>query len=210
MQKGVEMAENNRSWFFQNLANFITVFGLIFSVWLIFLVIIDPQSILLITVLSALIGFSDFADGKIARHLKIKSLFGTALDRLRDKIFICTILIALFCNFCNRLNEPLYIISLTGALVVIAVFLECCIFGRWLYDLIKGFDVTAGQSGRIKMFIQFFIVIIWLVSLMIEKYANYFFLDNMIYPLDILLIVANYFSTKSLIGYFKRNSKIVK
>lgn len=196
-----------KGWLFKNIANFITVFGLIATILFLIVGINHPDKLWLVLILGILISLSDFFDGKIARLLDIRSPFGTAVDRLRDKIFVCSALILLFWQYWPN-NENFIITILTELLVVLVILLEFLINSTWLYGLIKGKDVTAGMNGKIKVTCEFFAIAIWLASLTIDKYCIVDTLSFLIYPIDILLLISFYFELKSFSYYYQKyNSK---
>ncbi|MFA5878180.1 MAG: CDP-alcohol phosphatidyltransferase family protein [Candidatus Staskawiczbacteria bacterium] len=198
------MIQTRESWLFKNLANIITVSGLFLTFGLIFLAATNPYRIWEIVTLVILIGLSDFLDGKVARYFKIQSAFGEAIDRFRDKIFICTVLLLLVWYLNRTEHRFFYLTPPTIILTGFVILLECGLMGRWLYDLLTGRSVKAGQNGRIKMFIQFFLVAIWLIVLALEKCLNCDLFSSAVYLIDTLLIVVIYYAIKSLIGYYQR------
>ena len=198
------MVNRLKKWLFQNIANAITVLGLILSVWLLVVGITFPECLWLITLLASLIGLSDFLDGKIARRLKINSSFGSIIDRLRDKIFICPTLIILLWYYRAETFKSLFAVTFTAALVIVIVFLECLLSFAWLFAIIKKLDIASNRYGRIKMFLQFIAIIIWLISLTVGKYAEFPVIKFSIYFINVLLVVTAYFAVKSLDGYYQR------
>lgn len=203
-----------KSLFFKNIANIITAIGLILCVWLVVVMISDPECLWLILILAGLIGLSDLLDGIVARYLKIKSDFGSALDRLRDKIFICPTLIILFCHYWRKTFQSLLLGTLSATLVIGVIFIESLLLFAWFLGLSKKLDVGANRYGQIKMFLQFIAVIIWLISLAIEKYCGLPVVKFSIYLIDVILAVTIYYGLKSLDGYYQRyyknNNQITK
>ena len=194
-----------KSWLFQNIANFITLFGLLATIWLSVIAINSPEQLWLILLLAMGIGLTDFVDGRIARFLKIKSEFGAALDRLRDKIFICPILIILAWCYGQKLAEQSILIStLTKALIILIVLIELILLTAWLIAIIRKLDISSSQWGRAKMLGEFIVVIFWLVSLAVEKYFGFPLFRFSIYLIDLILLVTTYLAIKSLEGYWKR------
>ncbi len=201
-----------KQWFFQNLANTITVFGLIGTFWLLVIVISSPGQLWLILILAVLIGLTDLIDGLVARRLKIKSNFGSALDRLRDKIFICPLLIILAWHYLESLNTlSIAVSTLTKALVVVIVLLESLLLTAWFIGVIKKLDVSSNQYGRIKMFCEFFVVIFWLISLTVKKYLDFSLIHFSIYLIDLIMVVTIYLAIRSLESYYQKyNNKDTK
>ncbi len=194
-----------KQWFFQNLANTVTVFGLIGTFWLLVIVVSNPGQLWLILILAVLIGLTDLIDGLVAKRLKIKSNFGSALDRLRDKIFICPLLIILAWHYLESLNTlSITVSTLTKALVVVIVLLESLLLITWFIGVIKKLDVSSNQYGRIKMFCEFFVVIFWLISLTVKKYFDFSLIHFSIYLIDLIMVVIVYLAIRSLEGYYQK------
>jgi CDP-diacylglycerol---glycerol-3-phosphate 3-phosphatidyltransferase len=79
-----------------NIPNILSLSRIGATVPIFFLILMnEPQSFLLATVLFTLAAATDFFDGYIARHLGSVSSIGGFLDLTADKIFVSTILIAL-------------------------------------------------------------------------------------------------------------------
>ena len=190
---------------FRNLANMITVAGLLMAIWLLLLALACPEKLWLILVLAFLIGLTDFFDGITAKRLNIKSNLGSALDRLRDKAFICPTLIILAWRYWPENNGlSTILITFTESLVVLMVLIEIFLLVYWVFGLVKKLDVSAGKHGRRKMFLQFLVVMVWLISLAIEKYCFVPTLNYSIWLIDLILMVAIGLGTKSLEGYYQR------
>ena len=194
-----------KRWFFQNLANTVTVLGLIGTFWLLVIAISSPGQLWLILILAVLIGLTDLIDGLIAKYLKIKSNFGSALDRLRDKIFICPLLIILVWHYPESLSTVSIVVSaLTKVLVVVIVLLESLLLTTWLIGVIKKLDVSSNQYGQTKMFFEFFVVIFWLISLTVKKYLDFSLIHFSIYLIDLIMVVTIYLAIRSLKGYYQK------
>jgi len=56
-----------REWFFQNLANIVTIFGFLATIWLLVIAINNPEELWLIMLLAGIVGLSDLIDGIIAK-----------------------------------------------------------------------------------------------------------------------------------------------
>lgn len=198
------MVSRLKKWLFQNIANAITVFGLILSVWLLVVGITFPENLWLITLLALLIGLTDFFDGKAARYFNINSFLGSCLDRLRDKIFVCPALIILLWYHRAETFKSLFAVTFTATLVIVIIFLECLLLFAWLFAITKKLDIAANQCSRIKMFLQFIVIMVWLISLTVGKYAEFPVIRFSIYFINVLLVVTVYFSVKSLDDYYQR------
>ena len=199
------MNKKVKEWIFKNLANAVTVFGLIGTFWLLVIIINSPEQLWLILILAGLVSLTDLIDGLIARRLKIKSNFGSALDRLRDKIFICPLLIILVWYYPESLGAAsIAVYTLTKALIIVIVLLESLLLITWLIGIIKKLDVSSNQYGRIKMFYEFLAVIFWLISLALKKYLDFSLIHFSIYLIDLIMIVTIYLAIRSLEGYYQK------
>jgi len=197
-------------WFFKNLANIITIYGLLFTTWILIIAISFPEKLWLILLLSILTGLTDFIDGIIARSLDIKSYFGSALDRLRDKIFICSLLTILTRWYWLSVQNFFILKTLILSLASLVVFIEICLLLSWLINILKNLSVESNPYGRRKMLLQFFVVIIWLCSLSGEKYFALQLMKFSIYPILLLLILAVYPGFKSLEKHYQTFKKAQK
>ncbi len=187
----------------KNAANIITISGIIGAVWLLIVAIAYPEELWLIMALSAFIGLTDFVDGLVARSLKVESSLGSALDRIRDKLFIPPVLVFLVWHYWPK-NHPVALATLTAALVVCSVAIEIILFAGWVFGLLTKKSVQSNQYGRTKMFLQFFIVMIWFISLLVEKYIGLQVTKVSLFFVDGLLAVTLYFAAKSVAGYYNR------
>jgi len=199
------MNKKVKEWIFKNLANAVTVFGLIGTFWLLVIIINSPEQLWLILILAGLVSLTDLIDGLIARRLKIKSNFGSALDRLRDKIFICPLLIILVWYYPESLGTTsIAVYTLTKALIIVIVLLESSLLITWLIGIIKKLDVSSNQYGRIKMFHEFLVVIFWLISLTVKKYLDFSLIHFSIYLIDFIMVITIYLAIRSLEGYYQK------
>lgn len=192
-----------RGWFFKNLANIITIAGLLFAVWILIIAVNFPEKLWLILFLSLLTGLTDFIDGIMARNLDIKSYFGGALDRLRDKIFICSLLVILTRWYWLSAQNFFILKTLILSLVSLVIFIEICLLLFWLIGIFKNLTIGSNPHGQKKMFLQFITVIIWLCSLAGEKYFAIPVIKFSIYLIYLLLILVIYFGLKSLEGHYQ-------
>jgi len=201
-----------KRWFFQNIANIITVFGLIGTFWLLIIIISNPEQLWLILILAGLISLTDLIDGLVARRLKIKSNFGSALDRLRDKVFICPLLIILVWHYPESMSTASILVNtFTKALIVVIVLFESLLLTIWLIGIIKKLDVGSNKYGKTKMFCEFLVVIFWLISLTINKYLDFSLIHFSIYLIDLIMVVTIYLAIRSLEGYYQKyNNKSIK
>jgi len=200
-----------REWFFQNLANIVTIFGFLAAIWLLVIAINNPEELWLIMLLAGVVGLSDLVDGMIARKLKITSNFGGALDRLRDKVFVVPLLIVLTWHHAWKLtNLPSVLITLTTALVISLITTEIFLFIAWWTGLFKKLILSANKWGKRKMFCEFLLIAFWLISLSIEKYSCFSIIRFSIYLIDLTLMVTVFLAVKSLEGYYQSYYKKIQ
>lgn len=189
---------------FQNLANTLTALGLLLAIWLLIIAITYPEHLWLMLLLAGLVGLTDFFDGKIARYLNIESNLGKAFDRLRDKIFVCPTLFILIWHYWPSSKESIILSTLTGALVLLIILIEILLFTACIIGVVKKLDVGSNPYGRAKMFCQFSVVFLWLISLNVEKYLEFPIFKSSIYLIVAILALTVYLAIKSLEGYFRR------
>ena len=80
----------------KNLPNLLSLIRLVATALVVAFVLIDqPWSFLVATVLFLLASVTDFFDGYLARRFHVTSSLGVFLDLTADKIFVAAILIAL-------------------------------------------------------------------------------------------------------------------
>lgn len=187
----------------KNVANIITFLGLLLTIYFIFLLVKKSENILLLIFVALLIGLTDFLDGKTARMLNIKSNFGGAFDRIRDKIFTCSAFFLLL-NFYVPTNISYFLAISTIFFVSALVVIEVLLLLTWIIEVSKKISVDAIGSGKIKMFLQFFIIIAWLICILTEKYFLFPVSYYVLPVINILLFVTVYFGIKSLLGHYKR------
>jgi phosphatidylglycerophosphate synthase len=192
-----------KKWFFNNSANMITTLRLIFSAWLVVLSI-SSQFFLLMFVLVFLCGLTDFLDGFIARKYKIESKIGAFLDRMADKVFICPMLVILVYRFLPLAEVNPTIFFLIKSLAGIIVFLEIFLVLSGIYCFTKGIDLSSNRWGKIKMFFQTMVVIVWFSSLIIEHYFEVRVFQFSIYLIGFFLVTAISLTLKSIEGYYQR------
>jgi len=67
-----------REWFFQNLANIVTIFGFLTAIWLLVIAVNNPEEPWLIMLLAGAVGLSDLIDLTlmVTVFLAVKSLEG--------------------------------------------------------------------------------------------------------------------------------------
>jgi CDP-diacylglycerol--glycerol-3-phosphate 3-phosphatidyltransferase len=194
-----------RNWIFQNIANIITLAGVVGAVWLFIVAINDPDQLWLILLLFIAVGLTDLIDGWISRRLKITSILGAALDRLRDKILICPTLIIVVWSYKDSLdNLPMLVTTLTESLAVVLLIVEILLTISWFMGIIKKLDVKSNKFGKRKMFAEFSILLLWLGSLSAEKYLGIYAFSRLVYIIDLSLLVTTYWAIKSLQLYCEK------
>jgi len=190
--------------FRKNLANIVTILGIIGAIWLLVVIVVYPEELWLILTLAVCVGLTDFIDGLIARSLKIESPLGSALDRIRDKLFIPPTLVFLVWYYWPTKDHSVIMTTLTAALVICLVAIEIVLLAGWVFGLLTERSVQSNQYGRTKMFLQFIIVIVWFISLLVGKYTDFQVIGFSLYFINALLIVTIYFAARSVGGYYLR------
>jgi len=200
------MKERVKTLFFQNVANIITLIGLLCAIWVAIIVLYQPEKILLTLVLVLFTGITDFVDGKLARYLKIESTLGKALDRLRDKILVCPLLVVLIYRHLLSSKNSQILATFTASLVFLIILIELLLVVAWFLGLIKQWDVSSNIYGKRKMFFQFLTVCFWMTTIVVEKYLGLKLVFPTIVIINLLLIITIYFGFKSLLEYCNRYS----
>ena len=197
----------------KNLANIITLIGLGLAIWLLVIAINNPEQLWLIFLLGGIVAFTDLIDGRLAKHLDIKSDFGSFLDRLRDRVFIYPALIIFTWHHRWKLTDlPPAVNTLTIALVVgtllmeVLLFIACCIGVIWYLEGTK-IDLAPNNWGRKKTFSGFTVVLIWLLSLTATKYWEFPMIKFSIYVINLGLVLMLYWAYKSLEEYSQRGKE---
>jgi len=181
-------------------ANFITYIGLVCTIGIPVTAILDSKRLWLMTIFAILSGVSDLLDGIIARKLKAESLFGSALDRLRDKIFIIPNLIILIWIY----HDSILVFYLpTIILVCSTIFIESLLFVIGWIVSIRKIKTEANKYGQIKMFILFPVMIIWLVSLTIQASSGFPVMKFSIYFIDAMFVISGFLSILSMEKYYE-------
>jgi len=126
-----------------NLPNILSL-SRIFATVLIFIFVLinQPWSFLVATLLFFLASITDFFDGYLARRLKVTSALGVFLDLTADKVLVSAILIAL-----------VQIALVPAWIVFIIVTREFVVMGLRSMAAAKGKVIPAGIWGKQKTFI---------------------------------------------------------
>jgi len=194
----------------ENLANIVTILGLLVAIWLLVIAINNPEQLWSIFLLAGFVALTDFIDGRIARKFNISTYFGSILDRIRDRVFIYPALIILTWHYHWKLtNLPFITNTFTKALIIVVLGMEAlasiagCIGIIWYISEIK-IDLNPSKWGKKKMFCGFTVVLIWFFSLTIEKYLGFPLIKFSIFVIDLGLVLMIYWAYRSLEEYFKR------
>ena len=199
----------------ENLANVITIIGLVAAIWLLVMAINNPEQLLSIFLLAGIVSISDFIDGRLARKFNASTEFGSILDRIRDRMFVYPSLIILTWHHRWKLTDlPFQTITgtLTKAAIIgilimeILLFIACCIGIIWYLGGTK-ISLSPNKWGSKKTFSGFLVVLIWLFSLMVEKYFGFSLIKISIFVIDLGLILMIYWGYKSLLEYCKRGEE---
>ena len=190
-----------KKWFYDNMANFITVARLLFASWLIFLGVWQPGQIILIFILVLLSALSDLLDGWLARRNEITSEIGGLLDRLSDKAFICPTIFIIIWRYWPVDDIGMFSKLITEGIVAVVIFFEVLLILSGIWGFFHGFTVTSNQFGKKKMVFESIAVISFFLFLCINRYNDI----NMLIPVvvvDTCLVAAIYFAVKSADGYY--------
>lgn len=134
----------------RSLPNLLGLFRILATPLLVWLVLLQSSAGYLGAVgLLLLMAISDFADGRIARHLQAVSPLGVFLDTISDKIFVTAALLPLVQNGLLSSWVPLIIIVR-----------EFIVSGLRSYAATEGTVIAAGQLGKQKLAIQV-VALIW-------------------------------------------------
>ncbi len=192
-----------KNWIWKNLANIVTGFGFFLVLWLIIVLVCAPERLFLAFLLFLIAGATDYLDGKIARRFNIISDVGKLLDRIRDKMLVCSIFPLLLWYHWPKENF-FFATTITLALIIGIMMIELFLFIAGFVGTIKGWDVGASRSGKVKMFAEFIVITFWFSFLAVDKYLQLDLFQYLVYVLDAMLAVVLYLSIKSLGGYCQR------
>ncbi|MDH5538326.1 MAG: CDP-diacylglycerol--glycerol-3-phosphate 3-phosphatidyltransferase [Rhizobacter sp.] len=104
-----------------------------------------PLQNLLATVLFVLVALTDWADGYLARRLKMTSSFGAFLDPVADKFLVCAALLVLV--HLNRLHALV-------ALVIIGREIAISALREWMAHIGASRSVAVHMLGKVKTVVQ--------------------------------------------------------
>ena len=127
----------------RNLPNLLSISRLIVTAVVFILVLINqPGTFLVATLLFFLASVTDLLDGYLARRFRVVSSFGVFLDLTADKVFVSAILVAL-----------VQIGLVPAWIVVIIIAREFLVTGLRSMAAAKGKVIPAGMWGKQKTFI---------------------------------------------------------
>ena len=188
-----------------NLPNLLSLSRLVATALVVAFVLINqPWSFLVATVLFLLASVTDFFDGYLARRFHVASSLGVFLDLTADKIFVAAILISLV-----QVNlVPAWI-------VIIIVAREFLVTGLRSVAAAKGKVIPAGVWGKQKTFITLVAIggvllakglgahqlsLFPLMLVFTSKTLNV--AEIMLLAADVLLLVAVFWTIMSGVEYF--------
>ena len=177
----------------------VTVVGIFTATWSIILTIQGAKGLLNFFLIVAT-EVTDFLDGIIARWLGIDSLFGSILDRLRDKIFTCSQFFFMFATFWS---VPSFLATTVLTLLAIMLGIELTLFFAGLYGLAKKLPVEANQWGKRKMFLQCFIINWWALFYHLTPFDFEISSPSVLVSFVFALAAGNYLAYKSVSGYWE-------
>jgi CDP-diacylglycerol--glycerol-3-phosphate 3-phosphatidyltransferase len=189
----------------KSLPNLLSLSRLVATVLVVAFVLINqPWSFLVATVLFLLASVTDFFDGYLARRFHVASSLGVFLDLTADKIFVAAILISLV-----QINlVPAWI-------VIIIVAREFLVTGLRSMAAAKGKVIPAGVWGKQKTFITLVAIggvllakglgahqlsLFPLMLVFTSKTLNV--AEIMLLASDVLLLVAVFWTIMSGVEYF--------
>ena len=189
----------------KNLPNLLSLSRLVATAFVVAFVLINqPWSFLVATVLFLLASITDFFDGYLARRFQVASPLGVFLDLTADKIFVAAILIGLI-----QINlVPAWI-------VIIIVAREFLVTGLRSMAAAKGKVIPAGVWGKQKTFITLVAIggvllakglgahqlsLFPLMLVFTSKTLNV--AEIMLLASDVLLLVAVFWTIMSGVEYF--------
>jgi len=165
-----EKKEKTKNWWKKNLANLVTVAGVISAFLFLETVILEPKSVKKQIIYALITAITDFIDGKIAKDTNTTTVFGSYIDRIRDRIFVYPGIIILGWQH----KEKIVFQELLVCLMASLFFFEVLIFrigavGYYWYRRGKNIDLQSSYFGKKKMFTGFSVILIWLFSLHLEN-----------------------------------------
>ena len=105
----------------------------------------EPQRNLIATVLFIVVALTDWADGYLARRMKMTSSFGAFLDPVADKFLVCAALLVLV--------ELARVQSLV-ALIIIGRVIAISALREWMAQIGASRSVAVHRLGKFKTMVQ--------------------------------------------------------
>lgn len=192
----------------RHVPNMVTIVGIILAAWANMLVWDGYEGYGLILVLAAAVALTDLLDGIIARRNQAITAVGISLDKFRDKLFICPLMVFFLKDMWAR---PGLIAGLNKAMVALILLVELGLVVIWIYGFFKGLDVSSHRYGKIKMDIYFAVACLFLAARFLEKSSPAIRIGSAAGEdllLAALLVPAAVYAIKSLTGYLERYSSV--
>lgn len=194
----------------ENLANLITFSGIVSAMGGFANALINPEKLWLTLLLDSYTGLTDIIDGRIADWFKIKTTFGSFLDKLRDRIFIWLNLFIII--FYNRwkLKNLTHILVLGGLILLfeVLILLAWCFGMATVYLGGKEISLDSNKSGRAKTACAFITILFWVILLTAEKYFDYPTINKFTISITtIFLALVLGLAALSFKGYYERYFK---
>ncbi len=159
-----DTASSRRKWwrekFLPELPNYLTFLRL--GLLPLFVVLmIEPSKLMLgmATAIFMFASFTDYIDGFIARKFNCISDTGKLLDPLADKLLVMVALVMLLAQRSDTYGDP----WVPGWMVVMVLAREIWITGLRGVAATKGMVIAAGNSGKVKSFLQMLAIVFLLV-----------------------------------------------
>jgi len=195
----------NRGWFLRNLANTITIFGILLCAILTGVVCFYPERTDWILELLSGIFATDYLDGKTARRFG-ESRLGAALDRIRDKHAIFNVLIFLIRD--GRVHISYKMVSVPMGIIEAALIYYMVKEWRNKIDIATAKVANKRGPGQIKMFLQSATMFLVVANVIVEPQMGYAYHVCATVVLNVLFAFAIFFGAKSFINHRNRcNSK---
>lgn len=209
------ISDKLKKWPRQNLANFITAFGLLMTSWYLATVYYHPERLKQIFFSGLSIGLTDYFDGKIARRFGAESMLGSIIDRIRDLVFIYPSLFILVWRYrWESMSLPFSNVTIPftkGVMFVIfglEGFLLFIFFAGSILNLRgRKIDLLPNKWGQKKMYCSFVVVLVWLLSLAVEKDLGLPLIYCSIWVIYLGFGLMLYWRVRSLENYWQRRTQ---
>lgn len=143
-----------------NLANLITLSGLITTIWAISLLCRKSDPVFACFLIQFSI-FTDWFDGKIARHYKIQTWVGAKLDQIKDKMMVVSLAFFMLKDIYSSPSAfTVPLITMTGFIATT----EIIAFALGFYAVIRKIPVQSIVWGKRKMFAECVMIEAWAFS----------------------------------------------